>query len=123
MNEVIYIAGPITGIRNYRDRFRRAEMDLEEDKFTPLNPAMLPEGMRPEQYMRICLAMVDSADALILLPGWQNSRDAVIEAKYARYCGKPIVPYIPWETPARRRLELGIALDFELAKIRAQKDK
>ena len=69
-----YIAGKITGDENYRRKFQTAREKLEEHGFTVINPAELPEGMRPEDYMRICLAMMDSADIVAFLPDYDQSR-------------------------------------------------
>ena len=42
-----YIAGKITGDPDYWHKFQRAQEDLEDQGFTVINPAELPEGMRP----------------------------------------------------------------------------
>jgi nucleoside 2-deoxyribosyltransferase len=49
--------------------------------------------MTNEQYARVCLAMVDSADAVLSLPGWDESDGACLERRYALYTGKPRVEY------------------------------
>lgn len=69
----IYIAGKITGDKAYRAKFAAAEKTLRAQGFTVINPAVLPEGMRPADYMRICFAMVDIADEVVFLPDWQES--------------------------------------------------
>ena len=38
--------------------------------------------------MRICFSMIDSADGIYLLPGWEDSPGAQIEKAYAEYIGK-----------------------------------
>lgn len=58
----IYIAGRITGNPNYKAQFKATAAMLQEEGHTVLNPAELPEGMKPADYMRICFAMLDSAD-------------------------------------------------------------
>jgi hypothetical protein len=69
----VYIAGRITGDPRYREKFAEAEAALREVGHIPLNPAVLPEGMEAEDYMRICTAMLDSADAIGLLGDWTDS--------------------------------------------------
>lgn len=84
----VYIAGKITGDRNYREKFSCAQEDLEGQGFTVLNPAKLPEGLLPEDYMRICMAMMDSADIVAFLPDYEQSRGAQIEWAWCQYVGK-----------------------------------
>lgn len=86
----IYIAGKITGEPNYKEKFDIAATSLEEQGHIVLNPAELPEGMLPADYMRICFAMIDTADAIYLLKGWYSSSGASIERNYAMYTGKSI---------------------------------
>lgn len=49
-------------------------MEQKNEGHIVLNPAHLPEGMKSADYMRICLAMIDSADLVAFLPGWESSR-------------------------------------------------
>ena len=85
----IYIAGKITGDPDYRAKFADAQRQIEAQGHIVLNPATLPEGMEPKDYMRICFAMIDCADTVFLLPGWQGSPGAQLELAYCRYIGKP----------------------------------
>ena len=87
---VAYIAGPMTGIQGKnRAAFCEAQAELEKRGYLVLNPAMLPDGMDGEKYMPICLAMVQQADVVWLLPGWENSNGARIEQQMAEYQGIP----------------------------------
>ena len=88
---IIYIAGKITGDPNYKEKFDIAATSLEAQGHIVLNPAELPEGMLPADYMRICFAMIDTADAIYLLKGWYSSSGASIERNYAMYIGKSIL--------------------------------
>ena len=84
----VYIAGKITGDPNCQKKFQWAQEDLEDRGFTVLNPAELPEGMRPADYMRICMAMIDSADLVAFLPDYEQSRGAQLEWAYCQYVSK-----------------------------------
>lgn len=88
---VIYIAGPITGRPDYIERFCRAYLDLEAEGWIILNPADLPEGMPADRYMPICLAMLQQADAVYMLEGWEESAGASIEWTLAKYQGKRVI--------------------------------
>lgn len=87
----VYIAGKITGDDEYYLKFTERAECLEDSFDVVLNPAQLPEGMKPADYMRICLAMIDTADAVIFLPDWNQSEGAKLEHQYCTYIGKPIL--------------------------------
>lgn len=89
--KVIYIAGPITGTEDYIERFCEAQLHLERQGFIVLNPADLPEDMPEDRYMPICLAMLEQADAVYMLRGWEDSNGAGIEYLLAEYQGKEIL--------------------------------
>lgn len=91
---IIYLAGPITGRENYRAPFLEVDAHLSNLGHTVLNPAMLPEGLGDcDQYMRVCLPMIDVADAVVLLPGWEDSRGACREWGYAMAKEKLVIEY------------------------------
>lgn len=90
MKKVVYISGPITGVPQYYKAFEQAEDELTALGYIPLSPARLPEGMTPAQYMRICFAMIDSADAVLFLAGFTESAGANIEFDYCEYTGKTV---------------------------------
>lgn len=86
----VYIAGPIRGVADYKERFAKERKALEGNGFAVLDPSILPEGMSQEDYMRISMAMMQSADGMILLEGWENSEGARIEKAYADMVGIPV---------------------------------
>ena len=88
MNVKVYIAGKITGDPGYQDKFRDAEVHLHQRGHIVLNPAELPEGMSPADYMRICFAMIDVADTVVFLPGAADSAGARLEKAYCKYIRK-----------------------------------
>lgn len=97
---IIYIAGPITGVDNYLRNFNQAENGLLVRGHTPLNPAKGLRGLTNEQAMRVCLSMIDAADAVLFLPDWGYSAGANLEHAYCDYMGKPIY-YSLEEVPNR----------------------
>jgi len=90
--KVVYISGPITGVPNALDAFFAVETELINQGFTVLNPSRLPPGMTNEQYMTINFAMINAADAVYFMPGWENSRGATLERAYCEYTGKRVFP-------------------------------
>ena len=88
----IYIAGKRSGDKSYREKFQKARERLKEryEGDAILTPAELPEGMEKADYMRICFAMIDTADCVVLLPDWADSSGARVEYEYCRYIGKRV---------------------------------
>lgn len=92
MAKKIFISGKITGDPNYIEKFAKMEAELKEldQDYIVLSPICLPEGMEWNDYMQITLAMVKAADAVLLLPDWQESKGAKLEESFARNQQKKI---------------------------------
>lgn len=86
----IYIAGKVRGLKNYREVFKEAEKKLQAKGHITLNPAELPEGMNGGDYMKICIPMLEVADAIYLLDNWEDSEGAKVEKAYAE-CQRKLV--------------------------------
>lgn len=80
----VYIAGPMTVLPDFnRPAFFAAADELAVNGDTPLNPAVLPDGLSQADYMAICIAMLQRADTILLLKGWSESAGACAELALA----------------------------------------
>ena len=66
-----------------------------------LNPAEQPEGMSAADYMRICFAMLESADIAVFLEDYTESKGAMLEWQWCQYTGKQTM-YLCKEDGRRR---------------------
>lgn len=73
----IYLSGPITGVPDYLEIFNDAAMKLRAEGYSVINPAnlctVLDDQATYEEYMEIDIALLRKCDALVQLPGWQQS--------------------------------------------------
>lgn len=86
----IYIAGKITGDPDYKAKFAEAENFYKKEGYIVLAPSWMPQGMQPADYMRICFAMIDTADVVAFLPGYETSPGAQVEMQYCFYIDKDV---------------------------------
>ena len=97
-SRIVYLAGPMNGVADYnRPAFNEAEKALKAQGYIVINPAMLPTKLPYDSYMPICLALMNAADTVCMLPGWKYSPGAKLEYRYAEYHGKPIYRYVEGE--------------------------
>jgi hypothetical protein len=86
MKKRICLSGPMTGLPDYnRPAFMEAERELIAAGYDVINPARngLPESATWQQHMRRDIVMLMEADGVALLPGWHDSRGAMIEDRLA----------------------------------------
>ena len=94
----IYIAGKITGDKNYYKKFLSEEDRLYDLGYEPVNPAAIiePNIIWPEA-MKITIRKMLLCDGVSLLPDWKKSRGAKIEARLARELGMDVRPSEQWQ--------------------------
>jgi len=91
----VYISGPITNNPYAFAEFSLAETQLKKEGHEVINPAALSGVIQfeaaHEEYMRICLPLLDLADAIYMIGGWRASTGACIEHGYALAQDKIII--------------------------------
>lgn len=88
---ISYLSGPISSdMDGYQEKFNKAENIAKQKGRVVLKPSVLPIGLSEQSYMRIGLAMVEAADEIVMLDGWEQSAGARIEREYAERIGKRI---------------------------------
>ena len=89
----IYIAGPVTGRKNYEEKFREAQELLDTLGFDVYNPvaAGLVDGWEYRDYINRGLNMLMQADAIYMLHEWESSPGARLERMYAEICGLIVI--------------------------------
>lgn len=106
---MIYISGPMTGLaaHNY-PAFFEAEYELTERGHQVLNPARHFDGDRSRTYAEYFRADVEDllkAVGVYMLPGWENSKGAILERDLARAIGL-YVHYAPGATTEKKGEDL-----------------
>lgn len=91
-----YLSGPITGHKDYRRQFAKAAATLKEMGYNVINPpelgAALPlDQMSYEDIMKIDMELLATADYLVQLPGWEDSKGANRELGFALGTDKIVV--------------------------------
>lgn len=91
----VYISGAITGTDDYMERFKAVEDMLKADGHMVYNPAhansFMPEGTTYEEYMKVSFLLLDMADTIYMLKGWEKSCGANREYGYALAKDKAIL--------------------------------
>lgn len=95
-----YIAGPMTGIEAFNfPAFQSAASELYamgvgHVKHTGHGVPPRPDASRPwADYLREALRFMLGCDAVVVLPGWRESKGARLEVHVALELGMPVVEY------------------------------
>lgn len=90
----IYIAGKVTGrsLIAATHQFGTAEQKLKEAGYTPINPLKVVGtfNITWDLAMRKCITALMSADAVLMLHGYLDSKGACIEMELAKKLNIPI---------------------------------
>ena len=91
----VYISGPITNNPNYISMFHQAEKELSYIGYKAVNPVKISERLGPdathETYMKKDIEALLSCDAIMFLPGWEESEGCRLEKEVAGGCGIPTI--------------------------------
>jgi len=90
MKTKLYVAGPMTGLPEFNyPLFNAVAKRLRELGFEVLNPAEnpVPPCGTWAGYMRMALVQLVQCDGIVLLPGWTESRGALLERAIAQALG------------------------------------
>lgn len=83
----VYISGAITGTVDFKDRFVKAQEELELQGYSVINPeavySMFPKDTSYEDYRKMSFTMLEMCDAIYMLHGWEKSCSANREYGYA----------------------------------------
>jgi len=113
----LYLAGPMAGLPDHNfPLFNRVASHLRNAGHTVFNPAANDDGgVRRERsfYMRLDIPALLKSDALVLLPGWEQSRGASLEVWLAIDLGLPLYRC----TDADGAILLERAVDIDLIRL------
>lgn len=93
---VIYLAGPMTGLPEFNfPAFTDAAKRLRAQGYAVVSPHELHDHTDREWswYIRRALKTLLVCDAMVLLPGWEDSAGCRLEVSVAEAIGIPITEY------------------------------
>ncbi len=93
----LYVAGPMSGISEHNyPQFREIAKLLRDQGYEVFNPAENNDGGVSQGrafYMRIDIPALMASEAVVVLPGWQESRGANLEVWVAIDLDMPVYRY------------------------------
>ena len=94
----IYIAGQMTGKKNYEKYFKKAERELikkGEQVFNPCHLWPIMRGFDYSDFMQVDLKIIELCDAVYFLKGFTKSKGAMQEYRHAKKHHKIILTEEP----------------------------
>ena len=98
--KIVYLSGNLES----KNDFNCAENFLLQMGYIVLNPTQLEditEGLSAEKLMKISYQLIDIADIIFMVSGWQKSKGANAELSYAKSLGKKVM-YQDYYAPFRK---------------------
>ena len=86
----IYIVGAVSGVKNWKDKFRVAYEKYSKKGVAVTTPLAYPEGLTQKEYMELSCIAVFWADEIIVTPEWRNSMGTKAEIALAESFGCPV---------------------------------
>lgn len=90
----IYISGPIAhhDLAGQKRKFSLLETQLQAKGYKVINPFRngVPDDAHWSAHMRVDIGLLLSADAIILMPGWEQSKGCKLELDVATTIGLPV---------------------------------
>lgn len=94
----LYLSGPMDDIEDFNHPlFHRVAQEFRNVNFAVCNPAEFFDGDKTrerKEYMREAFKYILEADTIVLLPGWENSKGARLEAAMASELDLAIMEYV-----------------------------
>ena len=102
--QIVYLSGNLLENENAKGEFYRAELFLKQMGYTVMNPVEILKDLqelKQEERMKVRYRLVDIADIIFMVSGWQKSKGANAELSYAKSLGKKVM-YQDYYAPFRK---------------------
>ncbi|PZD95215.1 hypothetical protein DNH61_11690 [Paenibacillus sambharensis] len=102
---LIYLSGPMSGIKEYNyPAFRSTARDLRENGYKVINPAEIkPIEQTWEGFMKADIKALMDCTTVVMLPGWESSKGAQLERHIAEALGMEIFELSEFQTSQGRK--------------------